>query len=84
MIQEKEIEHEVKEMPQIQEEENETSQTQEEVEEVIEEISLRRSNRIPPTSTRLRDFVTYMVHYIIQDFISYENISYKAFFNHDL
>jgi hypothetical protein len=40
-----------------------------------EEIELKRSSRIPWTSTRLRDFITYKVRYHIQDFISYDNIS---------
>jgi hypothetical protein len=58
---------------------NET--TLEEVEEGIEEIFLRRSNRIPQISTRLRDFVTYKIHYPIQDFISYKNyITIQAYF----
>jgi hypothetical protein len=64
------------------EEEEEIPQVQEEkIEEGIEEILLRRSNRIPQASTRLRDFITYKIQYPIQDFISYENITpkYNAF-----
>jgi Reverse transcriptase (RNA-dependent DNA polymerase) len=62
-----------------QEEGNEISQ--EDVEEEIEEIPLRRSTRVPQTSTRLHDFVTYKVQYPIQNFISYDNITpeYKVF-----
>jgi hypothetical protein len=39
-----------------------------------EEIKVRRSSRIPRSSTRLRDFITYKVQYLIQKFISYNNI----------
>jgi hypothetical protein len=50
------------------EEESEASQTDEN-----EEVApLRRSTRQVQPSTRLRDYVTYSVHYSIQDYISYK------------
>jgi hypothetical protein len=62
---ENEIENEIEKIPHIQEEENKIPQTQEEMEEGIKEIFLRMSNRIPQASIRLRDFITYKVHYSI-------------------
>jgi hypothetical protein len=58
-------EHEIEEIPQIQDEEPEIPQTQEEIEEGIEKISLLRSSRVPQVSTRLQDFVTFKVYYPI-------------------
>jgi hypothetical protein len=61
------------------EEESEASQTDEN-----EEVApLRRSTCQVQPSTRLRDYVTYSVHYSIQDYISYKNISceHLAFLN---
>lgn len=61
--------------------EEETYQNEEEEEGNQEIIPLRWSTRIPQTSTRLRDFITYKVHYPIQNFLSYENITpqYKTY-----
>jgi hypothetical protein len=57
------------------EENSQNSQNDEQLEETIEETSLRRSTREIQPSTRLRDFITYMINYSIQNFISYDNIS---------
>jgi hypothetical protein len=58
----------------IQEEMSEIPQHQEDVREGIEEISLRRSTQVSQISTRLHDIVTYKVQYLIQNFLSYNNI----------
>jgi hypothetical protein len=44
-------------------------------------MSLRRLSRQVQPSTRLRNFITYSVHYPIQNYISYNHISneYYAF-----
>jgi hypothetical protein len=54
---------------QTQEEDDRSEKIQE------EEISLRRLSRQVQPSTRLRDFIIYSVHYLIQDYISYNHIS---------
>ena len=55
-------------------EEEETSQSEGE-DGTTEIIPLRRSNRTPQPTTRLRDFVTYEVKYPIQNYLSYENVT---------
>jgi hypothetical protein len=42
---------------------------------------LRRSNRTPQAPIRLQDYVTYKVQYLIDNFISHDNITpeYKLF-----
>jgi Reverse transcriptase (RNA-dependent DNA polymerase)/Integrase core domain len=66
----------------LQEEDNESDQMEEseqtlqnEGTESEEVVQLRRSSRQPQPSTRLKDFMTYSVHYPIQDYLSYKNIS---------
>jgi hypothetical protein len=74
----------------VQEEDNERDQMEEseqtlqsEGTESEEVVQLRRSSRQPQPSTRLKDLVTYSVHYPIQDYLSYKNISseHYAFIN---
>jgi hypothetical protein len=81
-------EHEFEVTPQTQEEESEIQeeiseipQHQEDVGEGVEEIPLRRSTRVPQISTRLHDFVTCKVQYLIQKVLSYNNVvpRYKTF-----
>jgi hypothetical protein len=57
------------------------NEVQESNEEINEGIPLRRSNRVPQTPIRLQDYVTYKVRYLIENFISYDNVTpeYKVF-----
>jgi hypothetical protein len=41
-----------------------------------DEVQIRRSSRQTRPSSRLKDFVMYLIQYPIQDYISYENITY--------
>jgi hypothetical protein len=43
------------------------------------EMLLRRSNRQPQSSTRLKDYITYSVNYPIQDYILYNNVSHDHY-----
>lgn len=47
----------------------------------LEEIPLRRSIQTTQPSTRLRDLVTYKVEYLIQKFVTYDNVfsNYEVF-----
>jgi hypothetical protein len=60
---------------------SEIPQHQEDVGEGAEEISLRRSTRVPQISIMLHNFVTYKVQYPVQNFLSYNNVAprYKVF-----
>jgi hypothetical protein len=49
--------------------EKEIPQNGEQEGENIEEIPLRRSTRVTQSSTRLRDFISYEVKYLIQNFL---------------
>jgi hypothetical protein len=51
------------------------SESNDGVEREQEEIRLRRSSRPSRPSLRLRDFITYEVHYPIQSYISYDKVS---------
>jgi negative regulator of genetic competence, sporulation and motility len=52
-----------------QQEENQEEEIQE------DEVPTRRSSRQTRSSSRLKDFVTYLVQYSIQNYISYDNIT---------
>jgi NADH dehydrogenase/NADH:ubiquinone oxidoreductase subunit G len=43
------------------------------------EMTLRRSNRQPQPSIRLKNYVTYLVKYPIQDYILYKNVSHNHY-----
>jgi hypothetical protein len=42
-------------------------------------VPLRLLNRPTQPSTRLRDYMTYSIQYLIQDYRSYENVSNKHY-----